>query len=93
MTGNEELVARAKQSLHALDIVGFLDDLPAFADAVHDRTGAWLAIGRENRSPTQQTEELLRHPLMERVLEYCAVDHEIHAYARREFGPSGAQNA
>lgn len=90
--GDDELVDRAKQALHTLDIIGFLDDLPAFAEAIQDRTGARLAIGRENRSPTRQTQALHRHPLMERVREYCAVDSEIHAYARREFRSSRTQD-
>jgi hypothetical protein len=89
---DEELVARAKQALHALDIVGFLDDLPAFAKAVHDSTGARLAIAHENRSPAKQTKELHDHPLMERVREYCTVDREIYAYARQVFGPSQNQS-
>lgn len=91
--GDRELVARAKRSLHALDIIGFLDDLPAFADAVHESTGARLAIGRENRSPAQRTEELHQHPLMEQVREYCAVDCEIYEFARRELRASGRQSA
>lgn len=84
---DKELVARAKDSLHALDIVGFLDDLPAFARAVHESAGARLAIGRENRSSAKQTGELHQHPLMQRVRDYCAVDCEIYSYARQAFRP------
>ena len=84
---DEALIDRAKQSLHALDIVGFLDDLPAFAKAVHDSTGARLAIAHENRSSAKQTEALHEHPLMERVRDYCTVDRELYAYACQVFRP------
>lgn len=90
---DEELVARAKQSLDALDVVGFLDDLPAFVEAVQDSVGVRLAIGRENTSPASQTKELHQHPLMERVMEYCAVDREIYSYACRQFDRSKEEGA
>lgn len=77
---------RAKQNLAQLDVVGLVEDLPAFARGVGRALETPLFLQHANRSPTKRRpEDSVPANLMDKIRELCQPDIELYEHARRLF--------
>lgn len=69
-------VERAMENLNCFDVVGFLDDLPAFEAQLKQTLGVRIRIGHENkgREQTGARESVVTDAHLERIQKLCAPD-------------------
>lgn len=79
-------VARSKETLAKMEVVGFLDRMDAFAEGVGRIRGKRIAIGHENKGVARRAEKMQFTEAQEaRIREVCAPDIEIYEWARERW--------
>lgn len=74
---------RAKQNVARLDVVGLVEDLPAFAREVGRSLETPLFLQHANRSPAKRRPgDSVPARLMDKIRELCQPDIELYEYAR-----------
>jgi len=73
---------RAKENLSRLDVVGLVEDLPAFAREIGHSLETPLFLQHSNRSPTKRRPgDSIPASLMNKIRELCQPDIELYEYA------------
>jgi len=84
-----EAVARAKTNLARLDVVGLVENLPAFARSLGRALETPLFLQHANRSPTKRRpEDTIPAGLMDKIRELCQPDIELYEHARKLYASS-----
>jgi hypothetical protein len=79
-----EAVVRAKVNLARLDVVGLVENLPAFVRGLEHALKTPLFLQHANRSPTKRRpEDTISASLMDKIRELCGPDIELYEHARK----------
>ena len=77
----------ARRTVDRLDLVGFTDEMDAFAEGLEALTGRRFAFGHANRG----TGARLPEAAADRARSLCAPDEAVYAHARERFGERRAE--
>lgn len=77
---------KAKENIAKFDSVGFLDDMPRFAQDISELLGVKIRIGHENKSKKPKEKGTSVNSEVREVIEkICANDIKFYNYARQHF--------
>jgi len=79
---DKQMIENAKLTLNRLDVVGFVEELSAFADQLKCAIGCKVKFRRLNPSSASDKAMTLLDELRPAIEEFCAPDIEIYQYAR-----------
>jgi hypothetical protein len=83
LLGDRQMIRNAKANLKRLDVVGFVEDLPAFGEQLGRAIGSQLKFEKLNPSTATDKVRVPLDELRSTVEAYCAPDIEVYEYARK----------